>query len=154
MELKLKRIAKKDTYTIGKLYIDSIYICDTIEDKDRGLSQSTPINEIKQKKVMHQTAIPTGTYKITLNVKSPKYSQSAYYKAYCDGYVPRLVNVPGFDGVLIHKGNTAEDSSGCILVGYNTVVGKVLNSQKAFEIVYTKLKEANSKGEEISIIIE
>lgn len=154
MELKLKRIAKKDTYTIGKFYINEVYICDTIEDKDRGLNMLMPIDQIRLKKVMHQTAIPTGTYKVTLNVKSPKYSKVAYYKAYCDGYVPRLVDVPGFDGVLIHKGNTAEDSSGCILVGYNTVVGKVLNSQNAFEIIYTKLKEANSKGEEISITIE
>lgn len=75
-----------------------------------------------------KTAIPTGTYKITLDVVSPKFSQKAYYKAFCGGKLPRLLNVKGFDGILIHKGSNADSSAGCIIVGMNTVVGGVTNS--------------------------
>ena len=70
---------------------------------------------------------------------------------FCDGYVPRLINVPAFDGILIHIGNTARDSAGCILVGKNTVVGKVLNSTETFHKLYAVLKAA--KGD-IYITIE
>lgn len=130
MELLLKRIAKRNTYTIGKLYIDGKYFCDTIEDKDRGLKQTDSLLKIKATKVMHETAIPTGTYKVDMNTVSPKYSMPKYkYVKAFGSKMPRLVNVPGYSGVLIHAGNTAADSSGCILVGENKVVGKVINSQ-------------------------
>ena len=118
MEITLKRIAKKPTYTIGKLYIDGTYFCDTIEDTDRGLKQTTPLSEINKIKVMHKTAIPTGKYKVTLNVISPRFSKKDFYRRNAaGGRVPRLLDIPGFEGVLIHVGNTAEDSSGCIIVG-------------------------------------
>ena len=140
MKLLLKRIAKKEAYTIGKLYIDGQYFCDTIEDKDRGLSQQMSAITIASKKVMHKTAIPTGTYKVTMNVISPRFSKKDFYKKNaCDGRLPRLIDVPGFDGVLIHVGNTAEDSSGCILVGRNKQVGKVLESSNTFIQLYKKL---------------
>ena len=88
---------------------------------------------IASKKIMHKTAIPTGTYKVTMNVISPRFSKKDFYKKNaCDGRLPRLIDVPGFDGVLIHVGNTAEDSSGCILVGRNKQVGKVLESSNTF----------------------
>jgi hypothetical protein len=74
MEILIKRIAKKETYTIGRLYINGKYYCDTIEDKDRGLTQSMSSKEIADKKIKHKTAIPTGKYELTLKVKSPKYS--------------------------------------------------------------------------------
>lgn len=154
MELTLRRIAKKDKYTIGKLYINGVYFCDTIEDKDRGFTQNTPLSEIKKKKVYAQTAIPSGTYDITMKVKSPSFSKKAYYKSFCDGYLPRLKNVPGFDGILIHRGSDQNSSAGCIIVGYNTIVGKVTNSQKAFESLYAELKEVSNKGEHISITIK
>ena len=66
MNILLKRIAKKETYTIGKLYIDNVYFCDTIEDKDRGLNQNMSINDINKKKVYGETAIPTGTYSLII----------------------------------------------------------------------------------------
>ena len=141
MEIELKRIAKRDTYTIGKLYIDGKYFCDTIEDKDRGLNQKLPLDVNKSKKKPNETAIPYGRYKITLNVKSPRFSQKQAY-AFCNGYLPRLIDVPAFDGVLIHIGNTAKDSSGCILVGENKVVGKVINSSQTFRKLYEKLKSS------------
>lgn len=145
MELTLKRIAKKDKYTIGRLYVDGEYICDTIEDKDRGLTQSMSKEEIAKIKVQDQTAIPYGFYEITTKIRSPKFSQKDYYKAYCDGFLPRLLNVKGFDGILIHRGTDQNSSSGCIIVGYNTVVGKVTNSQKAFEKLYHMLISTSSK---------
>lgn len=154
MELTLKRIAKRDTYTIGKLYINGEYFCDTIEDKDRGLKQSMSLAEIKQKKIKHQTAIPTGTYKVTLNVISPKYSSKPWYVNLCGAKMPRLLNIPGYDGVLIHPGNTANDTSGCLVVGKNTVVGKVTESRVVFKALYAKLKAANDKGDGITITIQ
>ena len=154
MELLLKRIAKRPSYTIGRLYIDGEYFCDTIEDKDRGITQNTPIDKIKKTKVQHQTAIPTGTYDITMNVISPRFSQKAFYKNTCNGgRLPRLLNVPGFDGILIHIGNTAADSSGCILVGKNSQVGKVLNSTATFKRLYNILDKANRAGDKIKITI-
>lgn len=154
MQLILKRIAKRDTYTIGKLYVDNKYFCDTIEDRDRGLAQTTPVNIINKTKVQHRTAIPTGTYDITMNVISPRFSKKAYYKTNCNGgRLPRLLNVPGFDGILIHIGNTADDSSGCILVGKNSQVGKVLNSTATFKSLYSILDKANRAGDKITITI-
>lgn len=150
MELRLKRIARKATYTIGRLYIDGQCFCDTIEDRDRSLRQDMARAAIKRIKVPGETAIPTGRYRVTLGVRSPRMSQKKAYE-FCDGYVPRLINVPGFDGILIHIGNTARDSEGCILVGENREVGKVLNSTATFKRLYARLREA--KGD-IYITIE
>lgn len=154
MNITLDRFAKKNTYTIGRLYIDGEYVCNTIEDTDRGLTQNMPVDKIKQIKVPGKTAIPSGVYEITLKIKSPKYSNSTYYVNFCNAYVPRLLNVPGYDGVLIHTGNTADDSQGCIIVGYNTIVGKVTDSKKAFQIVYNKLLAASKKEDKIVITIK
>lgn len=148
MKLILERNWNKETYTIGKLYyIDEEtnakkYICDTLEDTDRRLTDSMTEDAIKQLKVYAKTAIPTGTYQITLNTVSPKYSKRKYYKQLCGGKVPRLLGVKGYDGVLIHIGNTADDTAGCILVGENKKVGQVINSTKAFEKLYKILLSA------------
>lgn len=140
MKLLLKRIAKKSTYTIGKLYINDQFFCNTLEDCDRGLRQDMRLEEIKQIKIPHETAIPAGTYKITLDVISPKYSVKDFYiKNANKGRLPRLLKVPGYEGVLIHCGNTSKDSSGCILVGDNSKVGMVLNSKQTFIKLYQKL---------------
>ncbi|MCC8145634.1 MAG: DUF5675 family protein [Bacteroidales bacterium] len=127
MKLTLKRIARKPGYTIGKLFVDGRYFCDTLEDEDRGLDQNMSLEEIRSIKVMHKTAIPTGTYKVIVNMSPSKRR-----------LLPRLQNVPGFSGILIHRGNTADDSSGCILVGENKAVGKVLNSTK-YELELTEI---------------
>ena len=145
MELTLKRIARKQTYTIGRLYINGAYFCDTIEDTDRGLRQDMSpavIRAIKRKGI---TAIPTGRYRVTLDVQSPKFKNKEIYK-FCDGYLPRLINVTGFDGVLIHVGNTAKDTEGCLLVGKNTRVGKVLESRKTFVELYDRLMQGYEEG--------
>lgn len=154
MEILIKRIAKRDKYTIGKVYIDGVKICDSIEDKDRGLTQNMSLEEINRIKIKHQTAIPSGVYDVTMKVKSTSFSKKNYYKQYCNGYLPRLLNVKGFEGILLHKGTDQDSSSGCIILGYNTIVGKVTNTQKAFETVYAMLKKASSKGEKITLTIK
>lgn len=149
MELRLKRIALRDTYTIGKLYVDHHYLCDTLEDKVRDINKDGDLNDAGEGKVYGKTAIPYGTYEVTLKVQSPKYSQREAY-AWCKGYLPRLLNVPHFEGILIHSGNTAEDSAGCILVGENKVKGKVINSMATLK----RLMGILPKDEKITITIE
>ena len=149
----MERRWPKQTYTIGILFIDGLRFCETLEDKDRGLKQTDSLSYIKSRKVYQETAIPKGTYKVAMNITSPKYSASAWYWKLCQGKVPRLLNVPGWDGVLIHTGNTALDTAGCCLVGRNTKVGQLTESKATFEKLYKKMKAAYDKGEEITIEI-
>ncbi|WP_442899568.1 DUF5675 family protein [Eubacterium ventriosum] len=97
--------------------------------------------------------MPTGTYKVTLDIVSPKFSKYKQYK-FCNGKLPRLLDIPGFDGILIHIGNTEEDTDGCLLVGKNNVVGKVIESTVTFKALYDKMQEAIENGEEITITIK
>lgn len=117
MKLKLIRDTKTDTYTLGRLYVDNTFFCDILEDTDRGLSMDMPLSDIKRIKVYGSTAIPTGNYKITLEVVSEKFKSRSWAKSY-EGRIPRLISVPGFDGVLIHpSGNYHTDTLGCLLCG-------------------------------------
>ena len=130
--LKVKRRFKGETYTIGSLFVNDKYFCDTLEDKVRVL------NSIKDK-IPGETAIPSGTYKVCIEY-SPRFKRK----------LPRLKDVPYFTGVLIHRGNTEEDTHGCILVGENKVKGKVINSTK-YELALMELLKSES---DIKIIIE
>lgn len=152
MDLLIDRRWKKETYTISNLYVNGEFFCNTLEDTDRGLSSDMSLDDIKNKKNYGETAIPTGRYRITLGIKSPKYSKVEKYKK-IDGYLPRLIDVPGYSGILIHIGNYPKDTNGCILVGKNTVKGAVMYSTKYFWELYYKLKEAEDNGEEIWITI-
>lgn len=153
MEIKVDRKWKKDTYTIGNLYINGRLFCNTLEDKDRGLKQTDSLMSIQQRKVYGETAIPTGRYEVTMNIVSPKYSAIKWYKDLCGGKVPRLLNIPGFEGVLMHTGNTALDSYGCILVGKNTAKGMITQSKDYFKKLYKEMKKAYDTGEKIYITI-
>lgn len=153
MELKLERRFPRDRYTIGKLYIDGKYFCDTLEDKDRGLTSNMSVAQICGVKIKGETAIPTGRYLVDMKTVSPRFGSRAQYQ-FCKGRLPRLCNTPGYQGVLIHCGNTAKDTEGCILVGENKERGKVLNSTATFRKVYTMLKAADERGEQIWITIE
>lgn len=144
MNITLKRIAKLPDYTIGKLYIDGVYICDTLEDTDRELTQHMPLEEIQDKKIYGKTAIPIGTYKVSMNIISPKFRNKSWAKQW-NGKLPRLLNVPGYEGVLIHVGNKPEDSLGCILVGENKVKGQVINSVNTFKRLMDVLSNAKSE---------
>ena len=152
MKLQLKRIALRPTYTIGRLLIDGERFCDTLEDKVRDTNKDGDLLDEGEQKVYGQTAIPFGTYGVTLNVQSPKYSKRKAYD-FCKGYLPRLLDVPHFEGILIHIGNKPEDSAGCILVGENKVVGGLINSTATFTRLYERLKAAADNGEDIEIEI-
>jgi len=153
MKITVKRIAKRDGYTIGRLYIDDNPkpFCDTLEDRDRGLEQAMPLDMIRRIKVPGETAIPVGTYELSMRHISPKYSKKKAF-AFTGGVMPRLLNVPGYEGVLIHSGNTAADSEGCILVGENKAVGKVLNSMATFKALWSVLNQR--KSEPITITVQ
>lgn len=154
MKLTIDRKYKKQSYTISNLYIDGKWFCNCLEDADRGLDNSMSEDMIRTLKKPSITAIPRGTYEITLDVVSPKYSKVQFYKDVCNGKVPRLKNVKGFDGILIHAGNTDKDSSGCLLVGQNKVKGQVVNSKETFKQLYNLLQDGKSRGEKIIIKIE
>ena len=153
MTIKVERRWPKATYTIGRFYIDGILYCNTLEDTDRGLKQTDSLDYIKRRKVAGETAIPKGTYGVAMNVTSPKYAGVSWFWNLCRGKMPRLLNVPGFDGILIHTGTDALSTRGCILVGKNTKVGKLTDSKVCFQEIYKLMKAAADKGEEITIEI-
>lgn len=134
MKLRVERLWKKPTYTVGRLYVDGKLYCNTLEDVVRDLD--------KEAKVPGKTAIPAGTYKVIFNW-SPKFGRN----------LPRLLNVPHFDGILIHPGNTADDSAGCILVGKNTEVGRLTQSRYTSDCLNVLIEDAQRHGEEIIIEI-
>lgn len=149
MEIVLNRLYKKDDYTIGKLYLNGEYFCDTLEDKVRDLN--------KERKVYGKTAIPYGRYEITLDVTSPKFSKYEFYSETCAGKLPRLLNVPHFEGILIHVADGykgADLLSGCIGVGHNLIKGGLLNGKQVFCDLYRELESASDRGEDIWITIE
>ena len=143
MEIRVKRIARKDGYTIGKMYINGAYFCDTLEDTDRGLKNTMSVDEILSKKRKGVTAIPTGEYDVILTF-SPRFKR----------VLPLLLNVKCYEGVRIHAGNTAEDTEGCLLVGENKERGKVINSRATLERLMSVLLECEKKKEKVTITIE
>lgn len=141
MKLTLRRKFCGPIYTVGDLSIDGGLFCNTIEDTVRQLPAVCPNTSIGKpcvckEKIDAKTAIPAGTYRITLEY-SPKYRRK----------MPYLHDVPHFFGILIHSGNTEEDSAGCIIVGRNSVKGKVLESRTTFSKLYAILE----KESEVSI---
>lgn len=147
MELRLKRIARKEKYTIGKLYVNGTYVCDTLEDRDRFFRG--------EGKVAGETAIPCGRYEVSQNYYSPRFGSKSPYKEVCNGYVPRLMEVPFFAGVLIHAGNSHRDTEGCVLLGQNKEVGKVLNSKVTWtRLMKDYLLPAKKRNEKVYITIE
>ena len=153
MKLRVDRRWKKETYTISRLYVDGELFCNILEDRDRGLTQYDSLEHIKNVKIPNETAIPSGTYVVSMDIVSPKYSANSWYMSVCKGKVPRLMQVPGFEGILIHTGNTPLHTSGCLLVGKNTVKGQVTSSRETFAALYKKMKAAHDRGEVITIEI-
>ena len=131
MKLELKRVALKDTYTIGKLYIDGVYFCDTLEDHVRDMNKDGDLNDKGEGKVFGETAIPYGTYKVIMNM-------SNRFKR----VMPLILDVPHFAGIRIHSGSKAEHSHGCILVGINDVKGRLSQSKKYETELFIKLSTA------------
>ena len=130
MKIKLIRKYRKETHTIGKLYVDGVYFCDTIEDRDRGLNNDMGLAEIMVKKRYGETAIPYGTYDVEITY-SPKYKRM----------MPEIKGVKGFSGIRIHSGNTSKDTLGCLIVGKNTQVGMVTESRKTYNALFALMKD-------------
>lgn len=141
MKLRLERLWPKKDYTVGRLYVDDRLFCNTLEDRIVDKNKNG-VFDGDEKKVYSESAIPYGTYKIIYNW-SPKFGRN----------LPRLLNVPHFEGILIHPGNTAADSAGCILVGKNTKVGRLTNSRYISDELNKLIDEAQQKGEPITIEI-
>ena len=148
MEILLTRIAKKKTYTIGRLcileeVIDEYstgtaekYFCDTLEPTWRDYEHGAY-------KIKGKSAIPEGRYAVVISW-SPKLKQ----------WLPILLGVPKFSGIRIHAGNTAKDTEGCILVGNNREVGKVLDSRIWLHRLKQKIVEAKDRGEAVWITVK
>ena len=141
MKLRLERLWPKKDYTVGRLYVNDRLFCNTLEDRIVDKNKNG-VFDGDEKKVYSESAIPYGTYKIIYNW-SPKFGRN----------LPRLLNVPHFEGILIHPGNTAADSAGCILVGKNTEVGRLTNSRYISDELNKLIDEAQQKGESITIEI-
>lgn len=148
MLIKQVRVYKAPTYTISKVYIDSRYFCDAVEDTDRGLTSDMSEEQIRSAKVPGRTAIPYGRYAVTIDVVSPRFEKRAAYKS-IRGKLPRLLDVKGFDGILVHIGNNPNDTAGCILVGKNTIKGAVTDSRSTFLALYALMQKARARGESI-----
>lgn len=143
MKFVLERRFLGDSYTIGKLFLNGSYLCDTIEDKVRDLNRDGDLDDPGEGKIYGYTAIPYGTYKLDLTM-SPKFQR----------LLPIVLNVKHFTGIRIHRGNTAGDSHGCILPGENKVKGKVLNSTEWEMRIVEEMLKAIRSGENISLEIK
>lgn len=136
MQVTIWRKYRKEGYTIGRMYIDGVFFCNTLEDTDRGLAQYMSVGEIMNAKIAGQTAIPVGDYKLT-RTYSPKFKR----------LMPQIMNVKGFSGIRMHAGGTAKDTDGCPLVGDNTIKGALTNSRKRFMEFDTKLQVAGGTAD-------
>ena len=150
MEVTLKRKYLKKGYTIGDILIDGKWVCNSLEDEVRTLNTASD-------KVYGKTAIPYGRYQIAMNVISPKFGVMPYYKEVCQGRLPRLMNVPYFEGILFHVADGyrgADLLQGCIGVGDNKIKGGLVNGKQRFSQLYNLLNKSYKKGEELWISVE
>lgn len=143
MEITLDRAWKKDGYTISRLFINGERICEALEDTDRGLKQSMSLEEIKKLKIYGKTAIPSGRYKVVMSY-SPKFKK----------VLPEVLDVKGYSGIRIHRGNTAKDTLGCVLPGLNQRKGTVLYSTKWTNVIISEISSAIKRGEEVWLNIK
>jgi len=143
MEIVIRRTDKTSKSTISPLAImGNPFTCFTLEDQDRGLSKNMPLSEIQSAKVFGRTAIPSGRYQVTID-HSTRFGHD----------MPHILDVPGFEGVRIHSGNTDADTEGCLLVGLEKGTDIVTSSRLAFTQFYILLKQAIDKGETVYITI-
>lgn len=142
MKLRLKRRYLGEEYTIGSLFINEEYFCDTMEDRVRDYNKDGDLLDAGETKVFGETAIPYGLYKVRLTM-SPKFKR----------LLPLLLHVPHFEGIRIHRGNTAGDSHGCILPGENKQKGKVLHSTKYEMLLVERIFAAEKNGQNVTINI-
>lgn len=142
MDLLVKRLWPKTNYCVGRMYIDGKFFCNTLEPKVVDVDKSGKFDG-NEKKVYGESAIPYGTYKIVYT-ESPRFKRK----------LPRLVDVPHFEGILIHPGNTVEDTQGCILVGKNTSTGRLSDSRVTSDHLNALIDRTIKNGGEVTITIE
>ena len=142
MKIQLIRKYRKTNYTIGQLFINGQYFSDTLEDTDRGLKDYMSLEEIRRIKVFGNTCIPYGTYKVSITY-SPKFKKK----------LPLINNVKGFEGIRVHSGNTNYDTQGCVLLGFNKIKGKVINSKDTVDKFINLVQKAIDTGEQVTIHI-
>ena len=142
MELRLERKYRNNNYCIDKLYINGKYFSDALEDPDRGLTNNMSLEEIKKIKIKDNTCIPYGTYNVTITY-SPRFKRN----------LPLINNVKGFEGIRVHNGNTPQDSSGCVLLGFNKIKGQVIDSKVTVNKFIDIVQKALNKGEKVTITI-
>lgn len=153
MKIQVKRTARRGTYTIGKVTIDGTYFCDSLEDTDRLATQVMPFTYTKPpvgywtkadgsriEKVYARTAIPTGLY-----------DACSYFWPKHKCYVVQLLRVPGFTGILMHNGMTADHSEGCILLGKNNAVGRLDGSRLYMDALAARVLAAEKMGEKVKV---
>lgn len=146
MEIVLIRKFFNDNYTIGKLSIDGVYFCDTLEDKVRDLqdiNHDEDFDDEGEGKIYGQTAIPYGLYQVEI----------VFWKKHQKD-IPILSGVEGFTGILIHAGASQKDTEGCILVGENRIKGRLVNSPCYSTTLTKKIKEAIEAKEKVFITIK
>ena len=142
MELRLERKYRSNNYCIDKLYINGKYFSDALEDPDRGLTDTMSLEEIQKIKIKGNTCVPYGTYNVTITY-SPRFKKN----------LPLINNVKGFEGIRVHNGNTPQDSSGCVLLGFNKVKGRVVDSKVTVNKFIDIVQKALNKGEKVTITI-
>lgn len=143
MEIVLDRDVRSVASTLGKIYVDGQFQCFCLEDEDRGLKSTMPLSEIRERKIHGKTCIPEGTYKVIVTY-SQRFNRN----------LPLLVNVPGYDGIRIHPGNTDADTEGCILPGEARSADTVLNSRMAFGKLFDKINAAIQNSQSVFITIK
>jgi hypothetical protein len=131
MELDLYRSDRDGVSTAGELFVNSIFECFALEPTIRAV------------KIKGETAIPFGRYKVVITM-SPHFGRP----------LPLLVDVPGFDGVRIHPGNTSADTEGCILVGQTSGDDFIGSSKAAFDALYPKIEGALGSGDPVWITVQ
>lgn len=134
MLVVIDRKWKKNTYTIGRVFIDDVFFANSMEDKDRCLTKDMPLAEIKKRKVYGETAIPAGEYEVRMTY-SPKYKRM----------MPQVMDVPGWTGVRLHSMNEAKDSLGCIGMGKNDKPGRISNSRATHAEFDKRLEAAGGR---------
>ena len=156
MNIKVKRTARKSTYTIGKVTIDGKAFCDTLEDTDRGVRKdmqfvstggvngywvdNRPHDGGIIEKVPGKTAIPTGLY-----------DACSYYWPKFKCYVVMMLRVPGFTGILMHNGMTADHSEGCVLLGKNNIVGRLDGDRVYMDALAARVMACEKRGEKVTV---
>lgn len=136
MKLTLTRDQCTADSTLGKLYVNDVYQCETLEDADRSM-------EAGGTKIPGCTAIPRGTYEVLID-------WSLHFKR----TLPRLLDVPGFEGIRIHPGNAPADTEGCILVGLRRGPNYIYQSVNAFNLLFARIEEAIDAGDKVTITVE